>query len=184
MAIRSSPTHHSPILLYAITMTLGSKGKGRDLEMGWWQYLPLGERSQRCVNAFIGVLLRLIIAYRPVAWSGLSTIFTAHPTKPCVVGRQFPSLKSFELPLPKAIAQAVNSYNPPTIITISSDNMWLFAFFPGIDVDGVGCIWARTFEADSWIPREYQAASGYPWNAGVVAAAWVSNDRQVHRVVS
>lgn len=39
-----------------MTITLGSKGKGRDLEMGWWQYLPLGERSQRWVNAFIDVL--------------------------------------------------------------------------------------------------------------------------------
>ena len=118
---------------------------------------------------------------RPVAWSGLSTIFTAHPTKPCIVGRQFPSLKSFELPLPKIIAQATNSYNPPTIITVSSDNMWLFAFFPGTDVDGVGCIWARTLEADSWITREHPTASAYPWNAGVVAAAWINSDRQVYR---
>ena len=42
-----------------MTITLGSKGKGRDLEMGWWQYLSLGERSQRCVTVFMGVLLRL-----------------------------------------------------------------------------------------------------------------------------
>jgi len=42
-----------------MTITLGSKGKGRDLEMGWWQYLPLGERSQRCVNVFIDVLSQL-----------------------------------------------------------------------------------------------------------------------------
>jgi len=41
----------------AMTITLGSKGKGRDLEMGWWQYLPLGERSQRCVDAFMDVSL-------------------------------------------------------------------------------------------------------------------------------
>lgn len=61
--------------------------------------------------------------------------------------------------------------------------MWLFAFFPGIDVDGVGCIWARTFEADTWIPREHPTASGYPWNAGVVAATWVNNDRQVCRAI-
>ena len=40
-----------------MTITLGSKGKGRDLEMGWWQYLPLGERSQRCVNALVDALL-------------------------------------------------------------------------------------------------------------------------------
>ena len=37
-----------------MTIALGSKGKGRDLEMGWWQYLPLGERSQRCVDAVMG----------------------------------------------------------------------------------------------------------------------------------
>jgi len=61
--------------------------------------------------------------------------------------------------------------------------MWLFAFFPGNDVDGVGCIWARTFEADNWIPREHPTASGYPWNAGVVAAAWVSNVRQVRLAI-
>ena len=62
--------------------------------------------------------------------------------------------------------------------------MWLFAFFPGTDVDGVGCIWARTFEADSWVPREHPTTLGYPWNAGVVAAAWVSSDRQVRWIVS
>jgi len=61
--------------------------------------------------------------------------------------------------------------------------MWLFAFFPGTDVDGVGCIWARSFEADSWVPREPPATSGYPWNAGVVAATWVSSDRQVRRTI-
>jgi hypothetical protein len=116
-------------------------------------------------------------------WSGLSTIFTAHPTKPCVIGRQFPSLKSFELPLPKAVAQAVSSYNPPTVITISSDDMWLFAFFPGIDVDGVGCIWGRNFDADSWFPREHPTAPGYPWNAGVVAATWISSDREVRQAI-
>ena len=44
--------HHHPVPSYTMTITSGSKGKGRDLEMGWWQYLPLGERSQRCVNAF------------------------------------------------------------------------------------------------------------------------------------
>ena len=85
--------------------------------------------------------------------------------------------------MPKAVAQAINSYNPPKVITVSGDNMWLFAFFPGTDVDGVGCIWARNFEADNWIARELPAASGYPWNAGVVAAAWINSDRQVRRVI-
>jgi hypothetical protein len=48
LIVRHPPPSH------AMTIPLGSKGKGRDLEMGWWQYLPLGERSQRCVNAFVG----------------------------------------------------------------------------------------------------------------------------------
>ena len=85
--------------------------------------------------------------------------------------------------MPKVIVQSINSYNPPTIITVSSDNMWLFAFFPGTDIDGIGCIWWRMFEADSWTPREHSTTAGYPWNAGVVAAAWIGNDRQVCQVV-
>jgi hypothetical protein len=51
---RLSATHHHPVPSHTMTITLGSRGKGRDLEMGWWQYLPLGERSQRCVNAVRG----------------------------------------------------------------------------------------------------------------------------------
>jgi len=54
---RLSATHHHLVPSHAMTIAIGSKGKGRDLEMGWWQYLPLGERSQRCVDAFMGVLL-------------------------------------------------------------------------------------------------------------------------------
>ena len=62
--------------------------------------------------------------------------------------------------------------------------MWLFAFFPGTDVDGVGCIWARGLEADNWFVGGHPMGSGYPWNAGVVAAAWINNDRQVSWAVS
>jgi hypothetical protein len=104
---RLSATHHHPVTSYTMTITLGSRGKGRDLEMGWWQYLPLGERSQRYVNAFVdalrllkamqtGRVVRIIdniygTSYEAMRhWTAvpLSEVLRTPITKGCCPGRQ------------------------------------------------------------------------------------------------
>lgn len=117
---------------------------------------------------------------RPVAWSSSSIIFTAHPTQPIIVGRLFPSSKQFFLVSPDPIIHSPASYAPPTVISVSSNDHWLFAFFPGRDSDGIACLWNRRSCLDAWIVKDY-----WPFSRGaaVIACAWAGSEREVCRPV-
>ncbi|KAH7889366.1 hypothetical protein F5I97DRAFT_1993976, partial [Phlebopus sp. FC_14] len=148
------------------------KGKARDdgrWSAGWWDFHPLAEHIQKqSLRADLPV-------FRPVAWASSSTIFTAHPTQPLILGRLFPSSKQFLVVSPDPVLRSPASYEPPTVISISPNDRWLFAFYPAREGDGVACLWQRGIHIDSWIVRECWPFSR---GAGVVSAAWPGADRE------
>ncbi|KIK57736.1 hypothetical protein GYMLUDRAFT_228779, partial [Collybiopsis luxurians FD-317 M1] len=143
--------------------TVGTPSKGKFKEdttwnCGWWDFYPLSEYPRR-----------------PIEWSNSSVIFTAHALNPQILARHFSSSKQFVIPSPTPINQNPNKYEPPTVITASKDNQWLFAFFPGKGQDGICCLWQRGFELDRWSVKEFwQFAPG----AGVVTADWLAPPRE------
>ncbi|KAG2157205.1 hypothetical protein DEU56DRAFT_763462 [Suillus clintonianus] len=140
-----------------------SKGKAKQADAQhwqshWWDFHPLADHLQR-----------------PVAWSNASTIFTAHPSQPLILGRLFSSSKQFLVASPDQILNNPAAYEPPNVITVSSNDHWLFAYFPGRDCDGIGCLWQRGYSLDKWNIREYWACER---GAGVVSAVFVGAERE------
>ncbi|KAF9246326.1 hypothetical protein BU15DRAFT_39687 [Melanogaster broomeanus] len=137
------------------------KGKARDdgrWNASWWDFHPLVENINR-----------------PVDWSCSSTIFTTHPTQPVILGRLFPSSKQFVVVSPDPILRSPTSYEPPTVITVSPNDQWLFAFYPSRDGDGIACLWSRGSCVDTWMVRECWPFSR---GSGVVTAAWAGAERE------
>jgi hypothetical protein len=111
---------------------------------------------------------------RPVVWTSLAILF-AHEIEPVVVGRAFPSSRQFRLPSPAVVVTTPGSYEPPTILCVSPREDWLFAYFPGRQIPGVGCFW-RAQQADGWDVIEFIS---FPRGRGVVSAKWLSHAREV-----
>ncbi|KAJ7581322.1 hypothetical protein C8J56DRAFT_262447 [Mycena floridula] len=136
-----------------------SKGKGKESwSSGWWDFYPLVEHPSR-----------------PVEWSTSCVIFTAHPTQPIILARHFSSSKQFNLPPPTPVMSSSSSYDPPTIISVSPNDDWLFAYYPGRSKDGAACIWKRGPEIDSWTVQEFWSLAP---NAGIVSATWLGTGRE------
>lgn len=155
------------------------KGKARDdthWQLGWWDLLPLVDGPRRCAVSCAWRNYALTVASRPVVWSRSSIIYSAHPTQPTVLARHFPSSRQFVVSSPIEMLTHASSYEPPTVISISPTEDWLFAYFPGRDREGVGCLWERGSQLDTWTVKErFQYAQG----AGVVTAEWTSSERPV-----
>ena len=113
---------------------------------------------------------------RPVVWTNFAILF-AHESEPAIVGRAFPSSRQFRLQSPPIIANAPGSYDPPTILCVSPDGNWLFAYFPGRQIPGVGCFW-RAQHADGWDVIEYIS---FVRGRGVVSAKWLGHVREVRQ---
>ncbi|KAG2349785.1 hypothetical protein BDR05DRAFT_872639 [Suillus weaverae] len=140
-----------------------SKGKAKQADAQnwnshWWDFHPLADHIQR-----------------PVAWSNTSTIFTPHPSQPLILGRSFSSSRQFLVVSPDQILNNPAAYEPPNVITVSSNDHWLFAYFPGRDCDGVGCLWQRGYSIDKWNIRDYWACER---GAGIVSAVFVGTERE------
>jgi hypothetical protein len=157
-----------------------AKGKARNdarWRANWWDFHPLVENIHKYVFRTTHIHIHTHhVLNSPVALSSSSTIFTAHPTQPIVFGRLFPSSKQFLVVSPDPILHSPASYEPPTVITVSPNDHWLFAFYPGRDGDGIACLWNRGSRVDIWIVRECWPFSR---GAGVVAAAWAGTEREV-----
>ncbi|PPR03634.1 hypothetical protein CVT24_007750 [Panaeolus cyanescens] len=112
----------------------------------------------------------------PIQWSTSSVIYTAHPTSPLVVGHHFSSSKQFILPSSSNIIASPNLFDPPSVISVCQTDDWLFAYFPRKDGgEGIGCIWDRGPQIDSWNVKEcwyFEKA------AGAVTAIWLDQPRQ------
>ncbi|KAJ4487872.1 hypothetical protein J3R30DRAFT_3432041 [Lentinula aciculospora] len=125
---------------------------------GWWDFHPLSEHPRK-----------------PVEWSNSSVILTAHALRPVILARHFSSSRQFKLPSPTPITSNANAYDPPTIITCSLDDRWLYAFFPGRGEDGLCCLWYRGVELDNWNVKEWWL---FAQSAGAVAAHWLGGSRE------
>lgn len=109
-------------------------------------------------------------------WTSLAILF-AHESEPAVVGRAFPSSRQFRLQSPSVIANTPGSYDPPTILCVSPDENWLFAYFPGRQIPGVGCFW-KVQHADGWDIIEHIS---FARGRGVVSAKWLGHAREVRQ---
>ncbi|KAI3610536.1 pseudouridylate synthase 4 [Moniliophthora roreri] len=109
----------------------------------------------------------------PVEWSDSSIIFTGHGMRPVICGRYFSSSKQFILPSPPPLQTEPDSYEPVSVISVSPDDEWLFAYFPGHNVPGVCCFWKRGVELDKWTVRDWWTTP-----AGVVKAEWIGSGRE------
>ncbi|KAH0583791.1 hypothetical protein H2248_009394 [Termitomyces sp. 'cryptogamus'] len=141
--------------------TIPQKGKAREnksWQAGWWDFQPLGERF-----------------LRPLEWSQSSIIFCAHPVQPLITARHFSSSKQFIISPPTHVVSAPTSYCPPSLISVAPSDDWLFAFFPGRHVEGMGVLWVRGPQIDNWTIKEsWPIAHG----AVPVAASWLGQARE------
>jgi hypothetical protein len=80
------------------------------------------------------------------------------------------------LPAPLPVLNALTSYGPPTVIASSGSDDFIFAYFPGRNVDGIGACWVKAAALDSW---SCFSAINFPAGSGVVAAHWLSSQREV-----
>ncbi|KAJ7285752.1 hypothetical protein C8J57DRAFT_1285700 [Mycena rebaudengoi] len=137
-----------------------AKGKAKEeshWSSGWWEYYALLQNQ------------------RPLVWSSTSTIFSAHPTQPLVIARHFSSSKQFVLQSPPTILATPSSYEPPTVISVAPGGDWVFAYFPGGEIDGIGCLWQRGSPIDIWVMKECWPLKR---GAGIVAASWLGGPRE------
>lgn len=147
----------------ATTTTAPLKGKTKDepptqpmLPSHWWNFYALAEQRRR-----------------PLVWTSSAILF-AHEIEPAIVGRAFPSSRQFRLPSPAVVANTPGSYEPPTIFCVSPREDWLFAYFPGRQIPGVGCFW-RAEQADGW---DIVESISFPRSRGVVTAKWLGHARE------
>ncbi|KAG6874211.1 hypothetical protein C0995_003757 [Termitomyces sp. Mi166 len=144
----------------AISMS-PQKGKAREnksWQAGWWDFQPLAERF-----------------LRPLEWSQSSVIFCAHPVQPLITARHFSSSKQFIISPPTHVVSAPTSYCPPSLISVAPNDDWLFAYFPGRNVEGIGVLWARGPQIDNWSIREsWPIVHG----AAPVAVSWLGQPRE------
>ena len=157
-----------------------SKGKGVDVgnktwRASWWDFYPLLERPKRCVHIWSNKIF-YSRHNRQMQWSQSSVIFTAHPTQALITGRHFSSSKQFVLPSPQPIIASPGSYEPPSVLSVSPGDLWLYAFFPRRDGEGVGCLWKRGAQIDIWPVNEFWT---YPKGGGAVTASWLGSHREV-----
>ncbi|KZT70141.1 hypothetical protein DAEQUDRAFT_810869 [Daedalea quercina L-15889] len=142
-------------------LALSSKGKAREdahWQPGWWDFAHALDGTRR-----------------PLVWSKSSIIYTAHPSEPSVLARHFPSSRHFVLPSAPQIAASPANYEPPTVISISTNEDMLFAYFPGRGGNGAGCVWKRGIQLDNWQVRECWS---FEQGAGAVTAAWTTTQRE------
>ncbi|KAH9484366.1 hypothetical protein JR316_0003847 [Psilocybe cubensis] len=139
------------------------KGKGVEADpkswrAGWWDFYPLLEHPKR-----------------PVQWSRSSVIFTAHATQPFITGRHFSSSKQFVLPSPAPISNSPALYDPPTLISISPDDLWLLAYFYRRTGEGIACLWKRGNQIDNWqVKDSWTCLKG----CGIVTVSWLESQRE------
>ncbi|KIY43345.1 hypothetical protein FISHEDRAFT_53152 [Fistulina hepatica ATCC 64428] len=136
----------------------GKQRKETSWEHGWWNFAPL---LDDCAT--------------PIEWSTSSIIFSAHPTEPILIGCHFSSSKRFTIPSPAPVLTTPGAYSPPSVVSAAPSGDRLFAYFPGIVGEGIGCLWSRGATLDAW---EVQQWRSFPPGAGVVCATWLGTSRE------
>lgn len=121
-----------------------------------------------------------LLSARPVQWTASSTLVTAHPTHPMIIGRHISSPKQFQFRPPYQAKDAAN-YEPPSVILAHPTLDYVFAFLPARNgFPGIGTIYQRGGTVDHWFPS---GTLSFPPGAGIVGGRWLPNGREVGRRV-
>ncbi|KAG9088832.1 hypothetical protein FS749_001830, partial [Ceratobasidium sp. UAMH 11750] len=133
---------------------------------------------------------------RPVAWSAHNLLFVSDPVSPAIYAKHLPpttktsqgpdtssqsqfSPIKFTLPLPAPILDVPLAYGSATILTISSQNKYIYAYFPPTQshtsAGGLACVWEAQDSVDTWAVTDFWH---FPAEAGVVAMRWLGEERE------
>jgi hypothetical protein len=86
----------------------------------------------------------------------------------------------FTLPPPAPILEMSHSYGPASILTISPQSKYLYAYFPPTQslasAGGLGCVWEAEESLDTWTVKDFWH---FPAESGVVAMRWLGEEREV-----
>lgn len=72
-----------------------------------------------------------------------------------------------------------HSYGPATVLTISPQSKYLYAYFPPTShasAGGLACVWESEDSLDVWTVKDFWH---FPPEAGVVAMRWLGEEREV-----
>ncbi|KAG8701809.1 hypothetical protein FRC09_005117 [Ceratobasidium sp. 395] len=133
---------------------------------------------------------------RPVAWSAHNLLFVSDPVSPTIYAKHLPpttkahrgldtlsqsqfSPIKFTLPLPVPILDVPLVYGSATILTISPQNKYLYAYFPPTQshtsAGGLACVWEAQDSVDTWNVTDFWH---FPAEAGVVSMRWLGEERE------
>ncbi|KAG9097452.1 hypothetical protein FRC06_007545 [Ceratobasidium sp. 370] len=134
---------------------------------------------------------------RPVVWSAHNILFVSDPVSPAIYAKHLPpttktsrgpdtssqsqfSPIKFTLPLPAPILDVPLAYGSATILTISSQNKYIYAYFPPTQshtsAGGLACVWEAQDSVDTWAVTDFWH---FPAEAGVVTMRWLGEEREV-----
>lgn len=133
---------------------------------------------------------------RPFAWSTHNLLFLPDPISPAIHAKHIPpsAQKSrtpdvssqsqfyplrFTLSPPAPILEMSHSYGPATILTLSPQSKYLYAYFPPTQslapAGGLACVWEAEDSLDTWNVKDFWH---FPSEAGVVAMRWLDEERE------
>lgn len=73
-----------------------------------------------------------------------------------------------------------HSYGPATILTLSPQSKYLYAYFPPTQslapAGGLACVWEAEESLDTWNVKDFWH---FPAEAGIVAMRWLGEEREV-----
>lgn len=125
---------------------------------------------------------------RPFAWSVHNLLFLSDPMAPAIHAKHLPPAASnsrtsdvssqsqsyplrFTLPPPTPIVDRPHSYISATILALSPQSKFLYAYFPPAQpyssTGGLACVWESEGSVDTWVVRDFWHFSA---EAGVVAS--------------
>ncbi|KAJ1308761.1 hypothetical protein OPQ81_004451 [Rhizoctonia solani] len=134
----------------------------------------------------------------PFAWSSHNLLFLSDPLSPAIHAKHLPPATEasrapdvasqthsyplrFTLPSPGPILEMAHTYGPATMLSISPQDKYLFAFFPpvqpNVSTGGLGCVWGAGESLDTWTVKDFWH---YSSEAGVVAMRWLGEEREWH----
>lgn len=135
--------------------------------------------------------------YRPFAWSVHNLLFLSDPVSPAIHAKHLPPATSnsrnsdvssqsqsypvqFTLPPPTPIVERPHAYASATILVLSPQSKFLYAYFPPAQphssTGGLACVWETESSVDTWIIKDFWHFSV---EAGVVAMRWLGEEREV-----
>ena len=91
----------------------------------------------------------------------------------------------FTLPPPTPIVDRPHSYISATLLALSPQSKFLYAYFPPAQpyssTGGLACVWESEGSVDTWVVRDFWHFSA---EAGVVTMRWLGEEREVRPYIN